>query len=192
MKCSKLSAIILKSFLSKLAYSIYTGKFFEPNTWEYETIAQNLLNGKGFTMILRYGIEYKVAQAPFFPILCFLVYSLFGVKHWIMILLQLFVSSAMIYLSYHFVKFIVKNESAALLSAFLVAFHPALFIYATTNLHAFNFFTFFSFLTLYLSIKVLDKPSPMILALFVGITTLAVYTRSTIFPYLIFFSFLKI
>lgn len=184
----KLYLVIIVSILIKLFFAFYTHKFFHPNLWEYEVLAQNLLAGKGYTMLLRFGIDYKTALAPFYPFLCFLIYFLFGVHHWILIFIQIITSGVLAYVAYHFTFSLSKKYSVALFSSILVAFHPPLFIYSIVNLHELIFFSLFIFLTFVTSFSFFQKPCWRTLSVFLLASIFAFYTRSTVFLYLFLFS----
>lgn len=189
MRCSEkdsflrdISAVVFSAFLIRLAYGIYTGSLFFPEVWEYEDIAVNLYQGRGF-LINFLGKDYYGYSTPLYPLFCAVIYKLLGHNQSVVVLAQIFISSllcAVIYL----ISLDIVDRSTALLSSFLVVFHPALIVFSSTKLHAFTLDAFLISLTLFSFLFLLKKAS-ILRALACGVVYgLCALTRSTIIPFL--------
>src|SRR3989338_298925 len=187
-----LSLLICASFTMKVFLFFHYKAYSSPTMWEFQTIAQNLLAGKGYLMSPRFGVEYKAYIAPFYPILSYLIYSVFGVKPGIIMLLQIGASCVLIYCVYVLSKELFHNFYCAFIAAGLVAFHPALIVYSVFQCHELIFIALFYTIVLYLSLCVSRKPSLKLMMIYAVFSVLAIYTKATLVPFLVIFSLLFI
>lgn len=95
--------------------------------WEYATIAQNLLGGRGFTYPLL-GSTYRSVVAPVFPLLCATLHWIWGPGLGLFYAFQLAVSGLLIATVYSLAKSLLGPE-AALWAAALTALEPGSILY---------------------------------------------------------------
>jgi len=112
--------------------NIYNG----PGVFEYETIANNILNGKGFLYNF-HGVEYRAYIQPFYPVFTAIVYYLTSHSQIVMLVIQSILSSGLCFIIYSIaIRF--TGEKQALLAAALIALHPGLAVYSILELHSPN------------------------------------------------------
>ena len=120
------------ALVSRLSVLCVTGRLFTPETWEYETLATNLLMGRGFVYD-QLGIPYASFTGPIYPGWCALVYAVTGHNQFILILTQVIFSS-LIPLVVAAIGHALFERRSGFYAGLLVALHPGLLIY-TTKLH---------------------------------------------------------
>ncbi len=120
------------ALLSRLTILCVTGHLLTPETWEYETIATNLLSGRGFVYD-QLGIPYASFTGPIYPGWCALVYRLTGHNQCILVLAQAILSS-FIPLVVAAIGHTLFDQRAGFYAGLFTALHPGLLIY-TTKLH---------------------------------------------------------
>jgi len=134
----RLSAMILACCLLaaavRTAAFAATDRFRHPEVWESETIATNVLEGRGFTYTTL-GTVYRSYMEPLYPGLCALVYRLTGHRFWVLAIVQVLVGTSLVWLVIVCGRHLVP-EGAALLAGLFAALHPALIVY-TTKFHPF-------------------------------------------------------
>lgn len=108
----------------------YLGHFTNPEPWEYEEVANNLLAGRGF-LYEHFGVVYRAYVMPIYPLLCAAIYSVTYHSHAILLLLQCLVSAGACLLVRSLGRLALKDSRAADCGAWLLAFHPGLIVYAS-------------------------------------------------------------
>ena len=106
-------------------------------TFEYETIARNLLDGQGYG-IENLGTWYETFGSPPFAYLCALVYATFGHSHHVMLVVQAIISAIVVLACYSIGRRLFC-PNVGLLAAALVAFHPGLVYMDTHKIHPLSF-----------------------------------------------------
>ena len=138
--------IFVLAIITKLLSGLFLNAYSGPEVFEYETIANNILNGKGFLYNF-YGVEYRAFVQPLYPVFTAIVYYLTSHSQIAMLVMQSIVSSGLCFVIYSIaIRF--TGEKQALLAAALIAFHPGLAVYSTLNLHPLVFDVFFYLLTI--------------------------------------------
>jgi 4-amino-4-deoxy-L-arabinose transferase-like glycosyltransferase len=141
-----IAAIFVLSFVIQIAVMNVAQENYQPELYEYENIARNLLTRQTFVSP-RLGTEYYSLTPPLYPMLCALTYLLTNHSH----LAMLFVQIILTCFTGVFVYLIAKeifNKRIGIISAVLCIFHPGLIIYSTTKLHELSLVAFlFSLLT---------------------------------------------
>jgi len=140
-------------FFIALAVRILTIILIRHEFWEYEEIAANLLNGRGFAYF-HLGTVYRSYCEPFYPFFCSVIYFLTKHNVFALELMQAIFSSAIAIVIY----FCAKNtygQKVACLASILVALHPGLIIY-TIKLHPLTFDALFISLVLLVMMKLLN------------------------------------
>ena len=124
-----LFCIMSVGFLVRLAALFLLGRHVSPETWEYNTIALNLIHKKGYLFHWN-NTDYHSHAYPLYPMLTALSHILTGENYFILELCHILLSVATCYFIYAIGKKIF-DERIGLLSAFLAALHPGLIVYAT-------------------------------------------------------------
>ena len=120
------------ALMSRLTVLCVTGRLVTPETWEYETMATNLLIGRGF-IYDTLGISYASFTGPVYPGWCALVYRFTNHSQFILILAQAVLSSLTPLVIAAIGQGLFDHRSG-FYAGLLVALHPGLLIY-TTKLH---------------------------------------------------------
>jgi 4-amino-4-deoxy-L-arabinose transferase-like glycosyltransferase len=141
----KLVCIFVLSLIINLFAIYYVGNFHSPQTWENGEIAENLLNGKGYSgTYFGTPVQPTSIMVPFYPIILYIFYSVFGITSLTYILIQILqglILSFTVVLLYIIAKKLF-NEQIAILSALIMAIYPV-YIYGVTVIHQLTFTTFF-------------------------------------------------
>ncbi len=169
--------IVALSVVIKLIFLFASGAHDSPGVFEYEQVANNLLDGKGFYYV-RAGVKYYGGIAPAYPILCYSLYKLFGHHTILIVALQILVTSFLA-IPVYLIARAVFSEKTARLSAFLCAIQPQLIIYSTTKLHSMNVYAFIFAFMILAFLKLRDDPAPRNIFFTGFIVGLAVLFRVT-------------
>jgi 4-amino-4-deoxy-L-arabinose transferase-like glycosyltransferase len=141
----KLVCIFVLSLIINLFAIYYVGNFHSPQTWENGEVAENLLNGKGYSdTYFGTALQPATIMVPFYPIILYIFYSLLGITSLTYILIQILqglILSFTVVLLYIIAKKLF-NEQIAILSALIMALYPV-YIYGVTVIHQLTFTTFF-------------------------------------------------
>jgi 4-amino-4-deoxy-L-arabinose transferase-like glycosyltransferase len=128
-----LTCVIVFSIFVRIAFMLLSGANIRPQTFEYEQMAVNLLEGRGFYYD-HFQTRYYGGEAPGYSILCYLTYRIFG-HHQVLVLLAQILAASFLALPVFLIARRIFNERIAILAAFLAAFHPPMIIYSATKLH---------------------------------------------------------
>lgn len=126
--------LIIVTFAVRLVAFLYLKAHQPIQGWEYDAIAKNLFYGEGFKNIYL-NTTYYSCTTPLYPVICAIIYKLFGINHDAIIILQIIISSLICIPLYDLGKRIAGSR-VSLLAGWMYAFHPGLIIYSTLNLHA--------------------------------------------------------
>ena len=149
-----LAAACVFSIAVKVAVLLLTQTWGSPRTWEYESIAVNLLNGRGY--VSQYLDQpNRSAFQPFYPVFCALLYRLFGHHSEVVQLAQMLAGTLLCLVAYDLARRLFSVR-AGLWAAWLVALHPGLSYYSTANLHVLVFDALF-FLSVVWAFVVIDE-----------------------------------
>lgn len=150
--------------------------------WEYETIANNILSGNGFTFPHFGNAIYRSYCEPLYPFITAAVYFLTHHNVFILAIVQA-VFSSIIPVIIYFISKKIFQENIAIISGVLAAIHPGLIVY-TTKLHPLIFDSLLISATLLSSIVFFNKlnlRNAITLGILSGICSL---TRPTILAFL--------
>jgi 4-amino-4-deoxy-L-arabinose transferase-like glycosyltransferase len=121
--------VFVLALLARVGAQVALGAYLHPETWEYETIANNLLAGRGYTYASG-GIIYVAAvSSPLYVLLTAGVYWLTGHSQAVMLVLQAIFGSATAVLSAWLAGRVFRPQ-AAWTAGGLVALDPGLAVYA--------------------------------------------------------------
>lgn len=127
-------AICLLAAAVRIAAFVAFDRFRHPEVWESETVATNLVEGRGFTYTTL-GTVYRSYMEPLYPGLCALVYRLTNHRYWVLGLVQVLLGTGLVWLvmvcAHH-----LGPPGAAIIAGALTALDPALILY-TTKFHPF-------------------------------------------------------
>ena len=136
-----LLALAALAFLLRFAYAAASGALRNPQVWEQEQIATNLLQRHEF--VYEYsGTTYRAYGEPLYPFVAAAVYAVTGESRTAMVLLQLVVAAATVWLTGRLAGAASGDERAGLAAAGLMAIDPA-FLHYNCVLHPLTFDTFF-------------------------------------------------
>lgn len=113
----------------RLAVVVGTGRLAAPEVFEYDTMAINLLEGRGL-VFEALGRQYAAFTGPVYPALCAGVYAVTGRSRPAMVLLQAVVSSVIPLVTAAIGRRLF-GPAAGLAAGLLVAVHPGFLIYGT-------------------------------------------------------------
>ena len=125
--------LIAASTLVKIGVLLTQKTYLAPRTWEYEILAQSLLQGTGY-QITQLNMEHLSLGPPLFSFFCAGIYWIIGHSFLAVLLLQVFLSALLAYVVYR----IGANLFCPVCSAIacgLVTFHPGLAYYAVWQIH---------------------------------------------------------
>jgi len=181
LKRKETKAILFIFFLAlfvRVLAAFLLGGFTDPEAWEYEDIARNLVHGKG--MVINFiGEDYYGYSTPLYPAFAAFIYKVFSPDTSAVIIGQIIISSLLCILIY-LIALKAFNHKIAYFSVLLCALHPGLIIYSSLKLHALSLDAFFISLVIFSFILLLEKPG-IKYALFAGASYgLCMLTRSTI------------
>jgi len=176
----------LLAVLVRLLFAVIIGRFWHIETWEYETIADHLLQGHGFI----YGhlhTLYRSYCEPLYPFLVAGIYALTHHSHWVLLVVQSVLYGITAVLAGRCAELATGNSRVALLAGLLVALDPALILYATKQ-HPLVLDALFMTLVALSSLLYAQKPTSLRAAgigLSVGLCTLTRPTIVAVIPLLI-------
>ncbi len=183
VKDAKLFIILIMAAVVRVLCFLYYQAYLEIRTFEYETVAVNLIQGKGFTFDCLEAV-YRAGIAPVFPVLCAFIYLLFGHHQTLIVILQIALSTATCAIIF-FIARRFFDSRCAYLAAVLMALHPALIIYSSTMLHTLSLYSFLicsSFLLLIVTLENRGMQNNILLGVCTG---LCVLERATFLPFFV-------
>jgi 4-amino-4-deoxy-L-arabinose transferase-like glycosyltransferase len=121
--------ICLVALLLRMGAFAALDRAHHPDVWESETIATNLLEGRGFVYPFL-GTTYRSYMEPLYPGLCAAVYALTGHSYAALGAVQAVLGALLVWLVFACGRRLATDR-AALLAAGLAAIHPGLIAYAT-------------------------------------------------------------
>lgn len=149
-----------------------------PVGWEYETIANRLLAGQGYSFEFLHT-TYKSFNTPLFGFLCAGVYAVTNHSHFAILVIQSFFTIALALVIFEIAK-LIFSEGVGLLAGALVAFHPAFIYYDIFNLLPLSIDSFLIAAITLLLLKHKDKPTVMSMSFIGGLIGVATLSRGII------------
>lgn len=185
----KLLYVVLLAMGVRLLALFLLNRHVHPELWEYDTIALNLIQNRGYT-IQHLGTTYHIFGYPLYPYFCALVHYLTNKNYLILELIQLVLSSLTVFPLYFMGKKIF-NERSGWVSGILFSLHPGIIVYAT-KLHELTLVIFFMVIIVYL-ITVPDRHDNVFLTgmgITIGLGMLLRPTFVSVIPaYMVFLCF---
>ncbi|MFA5147134.1 MAG: glycosyltransferase family 39 protein [Candidatus Omnitrophota bacterium] len=172
-------SLLLRAFLLDLFLSRHSIE-----QWEYDSIARNILAGKGFTMP-HLGTTYRSFTTPLYVFLLVLVYGMFGFDPAPVMYMQTLLSIGACVLIFLIARK-TFDEKAALVALALTIFHPALVLYSVKKAHTLTLDLFVFSLVIFCVMKLRERVS-LKSAAFCGLTFgVAALSRFSIMDFLPF------
>jgi len=126
----KISIILIAAFLARAAAILMLGRHLNPQVWEYDIIALNIIRGNGY-LYPHFNTLYHSLGYPLYPALCALFHYITRQNYFIIELFQAALSAGACYFIYRIGDRLFGGP-AGLLAAMLTAVHPGLIIYSTS------------------------------------------------------------
>jgi 4-amino-4-deoxy-L-arabinose transferase-like glycosyltransferase len=124
--------ILASSFVVRMLLILWFHTYEHPVRWEYETIAENLLAGRGYSFEYR-ATTYLSFNTPLFGWLCAAVYYLTNHSFFPILVIQSLFTMLLATVIFAIAKTIF-DEKVGLLAAAATAFHPGFVYYDVFNL----------------------------------------------------------
>ena len=121
--------ITILAFITRIFSLFLLGRHITPEVWEYDTIALNIIQQKGYSFN-HLNATYHSYVYPVYPFLTALSHLITGRNYFALEIFQIILSAAACYFIYLIAK-LIFNQKVGLLSSFLVALHPGLIVYST-------------------------------------------------------------
>lgn len=166
--------VLAAAFVLRMVLILRFQTYAHATTWEYETIANNLLAGRGYSLDFLHTIYWSF-NTPLFGYLCAGVYAVTNHSHFAVLLIQCLLTIALAIVIFKIAK-LVFSESVGLLAAALVAFHPGFIYYDVFNLLPLSIDSFLIAAITLLLLKHKDNPTFISMSLvgaLIGIATLS-------------------
>lgn len=145
-------------------------------SFEYETIARNLVSGHGYT-IPWHGTIAHTMGSPVYPFICAAVYSLGGGERAMMGLQLLF--SIITGLAIYSIGTQLFSKRVGVIAGVLAALHPAILYYDIFKLHPLSLDAMLAALSVALVLRLYEKPSPWLIALAGFVHGISLLERTT-------------
>ena len=149
--------------------------YAHPVLWEYETIADNLLAGRGYSFQFL-NTTYMSFNTPLYGFLCAAVYIATNHSHFPILAIQSLFTVALALVIFGIAK-TVFTARVGLLAAALVSFHPGFVYYDVFNLLPLSIDSFLIAAIAFVLLRGRDKPKLWRMALIGALIGIAVLSR---------------
>src|SRR5258706_2825638 len=173
-----LFAIAVLAFALRLGYAAASGALRNPQSWEPEQMATNLIERHSF-LYEHQSFAYRSYAEPMYPFLAAAVYLVTNHSRTALVLLQLVIASATVLITGHAARLVTGDHTVANISALLVAIHPGLIRYSSI-LHPFVLDTFFVIAAATAILRYWQRPTALNAVLAALVIGLGALTRPTI------------
>src|SRR5438477_2114827 len=123
--------IAVVAFALRLGYAAATGTLRNPQVWEQERIATNLVERHVFLFDSLSGQRYLSYSEPLYPFLAAAVYRVTHHSRIALVLLQLVISVATVWMTANATGVVSGNNAAAIAAGLLMAVHPGFIRYSS-------------------------------------------------------------
>lgn len=171
-------SLLCLAALLRLAALFAVDSITDPQVWEYEEVANNLLEGQGLSYHV-FGIIYRNTCMILYPLLCAFIYRITHHSFLVLKLVQIAISLASCFLIYSISKKLF-GKRPALIALLLMAVHPGFIIYAV-KLHPLSLDMFMFIVSVFFFLYVVEGKDLMKNGFLAGICIgIALLTRATI------------
>jgi len=181
-----LAAIILIIFLVGFSYAfLVSGREFWPDERDFDTIAQNVVQGHGFSRVPGFSIP-MIRRVPLYPLFLALIYRTWGHSPNAVRILQMFLVASTALIGYLTARLIFKGK-LSFLTLLLIGLWPPLIVFSTRIMSEVlnSFLVSLSILCLVMLVQRRNIILVFVCGLLIGITTLCKAT-TTLFPLFVF------
>jgi 4-amino-4-deoxy-L-arabinose transferase-like glycosyltransferase len=177
--------IVVVAIVVRIFVAYYVGHNFLPTLWEYDTLAQNMLQKGEYAMEFHEYGDYYAVIPPGYSIILFSIYKCIGTNHQVVLGLQFLLAGLLGSVIYGTTWLIFRNKWIALIAGLLTVLHPSIVYYSSVNIHNFNLYVplFHTIVFLLCLTYLYPKWKYFIILGFVG--GYAVLTRGTILPFIL-------
>ena len=186
MMNNKIVVLIIILLFSLAIRLVLFGAFAERDaieTYEYSKLAENMFENRGYTLDYLHT-DYKSFALPLYSGLIMMIYKVCGVNVAPVIYFQIGLSLFACIIVFLIARRICDN-TAALIAAFLSAFHPGLIIYSIKKVHALNLDILLILAALLLAMMLKEKPSFRKAAFLGGVFGAAFLSRPLVVVFLV-------
>lgn len=174
--------IFLLAFLIRLIVVVFAVKNGSIQSWEYESIANNILDDLGYR-VEHLGITHYVFGPPLYPLLTALIYAVTNHSQLALVLLQVFLSAIACTVIFTIGREMF-NYTVGIIASFLVIFHPGILVYVT-KLHSLNIDVLLLALVVLITLKAKNNMKMVYFVLLGSVFGLCMLSRSTIFLFVL-------
>ncbi len=171
----RLSIILAAAFVLRMALIVAFKTYARPVGWEYETIANHLLAGRGYSFEFLHT-TYWSFNTPLFGYLCAGIYLVTNHSYFVVLIVQSLFTIALALTIFQIAR-LVFSEAVGLLAAALVAFHPGFMYYDVFNLLPLSIDSFLIAVITLVLLKHRDRPGPAVMLLIGALIGIAVLSR---------------
>lgn len=178
-----LLALVIVAFALRLGYAAASGALRNPQVWEQERIATNLLERHVY-LFDRDGFNDRSYVEPLYPFLAAAVYLVTGHNRTVLVLLQLVIAAATVWMTAYATRLATGSEGAAVAAALLLAVHPG-FIRYNSVLHPLVLDSFFFIAAAAALVRYRHEPTLRRGVVAAAVIGLGALTRPTILLFLV-------
>ena len=177
--------IVVVAITVRLFAAYFVGHKFQPTLWEYDTLAQSMLQKGEYSMQFReYGVYHAVIP-PGYSLILYSIYKCIGTNYQVVLGLQFLLAGVLGCAIYGTTWLIFKNKWIAITAGLLTVLHPTIMYYNSVNIHNFNLYVPLFHTIVFLLCLIYLQPKwkyCIILGLLGGY---AILTRGTILPFIV-------
>jgi len=148
--------IFIVSVIFKVLVLFLTKSYINPEAFECETVASNILAGKGFSCLWLGSVHYLAGGPPLYIGITTIIYFIFSHSYLAMMIMQAFFASFLAVVVYK-IAVNLMDKKAALVAAVLTMFHPGIFYYDLKKLHPLSLDCLIFALIIFFTIKLKDN-----------------------------------
>jgi 4-amino-4-deoxy-L-arabinose transferase-like glycosyltransferase len=177
--------IVVVAIFVRIFAAYFAGHKFQPTLWEYDTLAQSMLQKGEYAMKFReYGVYYAVIP-PGYSFILYSIYKCIGTNYQVVLGLQFLLAGLLGSVIYGTAWLIFKNKWIALIAGVLTVLHPSIIYYNSVNIHNFNLYVpLFHSIVFLLCLAYLQPKWKYFIILGV-LGGYAILTRGTILPFIV-------
>jgi hypothetical protein len=128
----KIIGLFVAALVLRLVLAFSLGPVMEPDSFSYDNLAKNMLNGRGYTDTRSFKIlDASYVMPPVYPLFLWAIYSIFGPDHLAVILIQQLLGAVNVLLVY-IIGSRIFDSRVGFWSGILTALHPWLCCFGNT------------------------------------------------------------
>jgi len=177
--------IICVAILLRIFAAYFVGHHFQPKLWEYDTLAQSMIERGEYSMQFReYGVYYAVIP-PGYSFILYTIYKCIGTNYLVVLGLQFLLAGLLGSVIYGTTWLIFRNKWIALIAGMLTVLHPSIMYYNSVNIHNFNLYVPLFHTIVFLLCLAYLQPKWKYFIIIGLLGGYAVMTRGTILPFIV-------